>query len=967
MLTAAIQVVWFLAPTVSLCDQQYGVVRAQIPSVQAKIITGSDKVDSWSSRTWDGALVNVKIVISTHQVLLDALLHGFVQISTLALLIFDEGEWNSSFGGSRASLTPPAHHCNKNHPYSRIMKEFYWESKAKCSPVPHVLGLTASPVVRSDVSSLKQIESTMDAICRTPTTHRQELLAHSQRPELFSTTFTSKSQLSANEYSESMLKLVAARNKLNILEDPYVVSLKAEGTDRARRKLEEAIKQRRTYVQDSMKSFCRRSVEISKELGSWAADWFIFEAIRRFLAGISRQGASSRSFRDSEVVYLARIFQDADIGPPAPTYEDSGLSDKVQRLLQVLLAYGSDARAICFVKERATTIVLAHILTEHPELKKKFRTGTMVGSSFVPGVKRDFLDLVETGGPLSLKAFRAGKKNLLVATSVLEEGIDVPACNLIVCFDKPNNLRSFIQRRGRARMRQSHLYLFVDKEAGLASTNWEDLEGQMKRQYEDEMRELEKLEILEDSETMDYPELRVESTGARLTINDAKSHLQHFVATLASRKYVDTQPDYLIEHLHESARPGGPVLLKATVLLPLSVDQNLRQATSSRAWVSEKNACMDAAFQAYQALHRAGLVDDHLLPMKERLEGELEVRPGVREVRGLHNPWLPIAESWAGQSGRLSRRDLRVLDDTDGEICEFELTVPGFLPEMKPMVVWWDHNTHLTLRVDSDVVMAGIDPDEETSTQIRGLVDHTSVLLALAYCHRKMEIRDDCVLRLASKSASLCEDQLGKVAFDPGLVAAARLDHLVRDNRDESRHPYYYDSFLPSKPPLESIQKAYKGFEEDPEDIAYLSVRKWPKKTGFFHRPIPPQQSPSAKPYARVLPASTTTVDTLPLFYAQIGLLLPSLIHYIELYLVAAELSGTLLPQLKLSDTSMIVEAICASSARTPTNYERIEFLGDSILKTCISRSGYPPMLMLFILTSTIQPSMSLQPVSHHV
>jgi len=36
-------------------------------------------------------LNNVRIVVSTHQVLLEALTHGFVKLSKLALLIFDEG------------------------------------------------------------------------------------------------------------------------------------------------------------------------------------------------------------------------------------------------------------------------------------------------------------------------------------------------------------------------------------------------------------------------------------------------------------------------------------------------------------------------------------------------------------------------------------------------------------------------------------------------------------------------------------------------------------------------------------------------------------------------------------------------------------------------------------------------------------------------------------------------------------
>lgn len=137
------------------------------------------------------------------------------------------------------------------------MKEFYWESKAKKDSVPHILGLTASPVVRSQISALEKLEFTLDAVCRSPTKHREELLAHSQRPSLVSVTFRPRLHISPAEYSESLNKLVGARNRLNILEDPFVVSLMHDKSDRARRQLERALKQKRTYVQDCMKSFCR--------------------------------------------------------------------------------------------------------------------------------------------------------------------------------------------------------------------------------------------------------------------------------------------------------------------------------------------------------------------------------------------------------------------------------------------------------------------------------------------------------------------------------------------------------------------------------------------------------------------------------------------------------------------------------------------------------------------------------------
>lgn len=243
-------------------------------------------------------------------------------------------------------LTGVAHHCNNNHPYNRIMKEFYWQCKTMGQPVPHILGLTASPVVRSDTSSLEKLETTLNAVCRSPTKHREELLAHTQRPFLIPITFEPKTLLTSAEYTESMEKLVAARNGLNIMEDPYVVFLKAEKTDRSRRRLIEAITKKSTYVQNSMRTFCRRSVEIAKDLGIYAADWYIFETIRRFLDGIPRQGAVSVSFRDAEVVYLACIFKSVQIGPPRPMCEQSGLTDKVQQLVEVLLKYDHDARGI---------------------------------------------------------------------------------------------------------------------------------------------------------------------------------------------------------------------------------------------------------------------------------------------------------------------------------------------------------------------------------------------------------------------------------------------------------------------------------------------------------------------------------------------------------------------------------------------------------------------------------------------
>lgn len=64
-----------------------------LPNYNVLVLSGQDDVDHWTEQAvWDSVLHNVRIVLSTHQVLYDALAHAFVKMDELALLIFDEGK-----------------------------------------------------------------------------------------------------------------------------------------------------------------------------------------------------------------------------------------------------------------------------------------------------------------------------------------------------------------------------------------------------------------------------------------------------------------------------------------------------------------------------------------------------------------------------------------------------------------------------------------------------------------------------------------------------------------------------------------------------------------------------------------------------------------------------------------------------------------------------------------------------------
>lgn len=72
--------------------QQHKVISTNIPAARTRILTGLDKVELWTEQAiWDAVLQDIQVVVSTHAVLADALTHGFVNISQLSLIIFDEG------------------------------------------------------------------------------------------------------------------------------------------------------------------------------------------------------------------------------------------------------------------------------------------------------------------------------------------------------------------------------------------------------------------------------------------------------------------------------------------------------------------------------------------------------------------------------------------------------------------------------------------------------------------------------------------------------------------------------------------------------------------------------------------------------------------------------------------------------------------------------------------------------------
>lgn len=83
---------WFLAPKVALCAQQYDAIKKLIPAASMTMLTGNEAVDTWKAGIWRAVLGGTRIVVSTPAILRDVLAHAFVSMDRLALIVIDEGK-----------------------------------------------------------------------------------------------------------------------------------------------------------------------------------------------------------------------------------------------------------------------------------------------------------------------------------------------------------------------------------------------------------------------------------------------------------------------------------------------------------------------------------------------------------------------------------------------------------------------------------------------------------------------------------------------------------------------------------------------------------------------------------------------------------------------------------------------------------------------------------------------------------
>ena len=175
-------------------------------------------------------------------------------------------------------------------------------------------------------------------------------------------------------------------------------------------------------------------------------------ALRAYLDRLERDTGT----RANRALLKDRTFQEVLALVRAP----QGEHPKVRVAASVVteqLRHKPDARIMLFAHYRDTV----DLLTRHLTGMEGVRPARFVGQAS----REEGADLTQREQAELLDRFRAGEVNVLVSTSIGEEGLDIPEVDLVVFYEPvPSEIRT-IQRRGRTgRARAGRMVLLVTKD-----------------------------------------------------------------------------------------------------------------------------------------------------------------------------------------------------------------------------------------------------------------------------------------------------------------------------------------------------------------------------------------------------------------------------------------------------------------------------------------------------------------------
>ena len=402
-----------LSPTKPLVDQHTAFFKKVMMFSEEEVLAFTGSIaPTEREKLWTQG----KLIVSTPQVIENDLLTKRISLEDVSHITFDE-----------------AHRAVGNYAYTFIAEKYFESAKN-----PHVLGITASPG-----SSDEKISEVCQALhiehVAVKNEKDRDVRPYVQEIEMEWLSVQLPAEMAEiRGYLEKILddRLVTIRELgFSTGSGKYVskkdlLLLQKQLQSEIRIGGDPAIFSAMSVLAEMMK--VNHAVEMVETQG--------IETLRKYLekqdAEASSNSASKAAKRLMDDLYMRKALhkvKECDVEHPK--------LELARRIVSEQLKENPDSRAIVFTNYRDTAEIVTKALSQvHGVFPVRF-----VGQ----GSRQKDKGLTQKQQVEILEKFRAGEFNVLVATSVAEEGLDIPSTDMVLFYEPvPSEIRS-IQRKGR--------------------------------------------------------------------------------------------------------------------------------------------------------------------------------------------------------------------------------------------------------------------------------------------------------------------------------------------------------------------------------------------------------------------------------------------------------------------------------------------------------------------------------------
>ncbi|XP_022096692.1 endoribonuclease Dicer-like [Acanthaster planci] len=680
----------YLVNDVSTVLQQASVIREHTDLSIGEFISCSSVDDHFSVAEWKQKFVLCQVIITTAKVFLKVLEARLVCPSQLNLLIFDE-----------------CHLATDKHPYCEITRTLSERTDLSC--LPRIMGMTAS-ILHSKCEpetlekKLKALEQTLKSVVETYSSGCLTRFCAKPKEAIVACKveegFKNISKLVHNVLNESLLFMQECSVQYNAVEgDPLMpveraireclmtfeaigplglrimVPMLLKKLQRIEKRASNSLSKLILHYGCTQLRLARKICESSiVELEDPLDLRLTTPKVRRLLEVLKEFQPSEESEAGFEIQETVRR-PNRTLGGgilhkmhnerltsnrlhPVYSYDDeeeSNSDDEDHDKEENTDAQGeTNMYGIVLVNRHFLALVLDKLVHK---LQRKDPVLAFINSSCIVGHHQGGVEVLGVTKEQQfkkqeeiLRRFRRHEINLLFATSALEEGVDVPRCNLVIRFDVPDHYRSYVLSKGRARAPNSH-YIMLVEEANLEPFtrelgNFQEIDKILQRKcHHREQQCWDETDLQEaDSLCAPYRPNKAEDAGM-VTMTTAISLVNRYCSKLPSDTFTHLSPKCHTAPMHTGT---GPVMYQSQIFLP--INSPIRDPIQGPPMPKRKLAEMAAALKTCETLHKAGELDDNLLPVgkdtvllledfgyEQEVVEEGQGRPGTTKRRQYYN------------------------------------------------------------------------------------------------------------------------------------------------------------------------------------------------------------------------------------------------------------------------------------------------------------------------------------------